>query len=492
MDALEIDRPAAGGRLLSGPSLYRRLAVASLASIILVWMLLLGWFVWEVTREDVGYFDRDLVGLAENLSDVHRLELEPQARHAALERRVAQFSRAYADSALRDDEFAWQVTDRRGRVLERSPSWVDVPRLDVGGGPVGSDAWRTVVAEAVDGTVRVQVAVAQSFLQRARLEMLIFFLVPLVAVLPVLGLLLRLGIGRALRPLDKLTRALIRHVPQSTHPLECTDARYTELRPVFDSVNHLLARLAAYRENERRFVADAAHELRTPLAAIGAQVHLMVTAESAAERAKLAGMLHASIERSAALVGNLLTLSRLDAASSTGSDRQTVDVARLAREVVACHAPRAVLKDTSLAYEGPDSADLLGSAPALESALSNLVDNALRYCPRGASICVALHQEVDGLCVSVSDDGPGIAHDMREEVLKRFVRLPGAAPGGSGLGLAIVKRVAELHGGSVTLAGGPGGHGLTVSLCLPVSAACTQRPQAPHFDFAEIARARHA
>lgn len=492
MDAVEDKPPGVGGHLLAGPSLYRRLAIASLASIVLVWMLLLGWFVWEVTREDVGYFDRDLVGLAETLSDVHRLDVDVRARHATLDRRVAQFSQAYADSALRADEFAWQVTDRAGRVLERSASWQDVPVLKEGGGPASSHAWRTVLAEAVDGTVRVQVAVAQSFLQRARLEMLIFFLLPLVVALPVLGLLLRVGIGRALRPLDRLTRALIRHVPQSTHPLEGTNARYAELRPVFESVNHLLARLAAYRENERRFVADAAHELRTPLAAIGAQVHLMVTAESAAERAKMAAMLHASIERSAALVGNLLTLSRLDVESSSDGDRQMVDLARLAREVVACHAPRAVLKDSSLAYDGPEDAGVLGSAPALESALSNLVDNALRYCPRGSSICVSLRHEVDGLCITVGDDGPGIPPDMRDEVLKRFVRLPGAAPGGSGLGLAIVKRVAELHGGSVALAAGPGGHGLSITLCLPVVAAGSRQSPVPHFDFAEIARARHA
>ncbi|MCW7539458.1 HAMP domain-containing histidine kinase [Aquabacterium sp. A7-Y] len=448
-------------------SLYRRLLYFTLVSFIGVWLLLFLWFLWEVTRVGSGYFDRDLVDLAEGHADLVSLDLSEPERHRMLARRVGQFSRAYAESSLREHEFCYRITDWKGRVLGRSACWPELSRPVLGAAPVSEGLWRTVLVESRDHSVQIQVAVAHSFLQRARTEMLMFFLFPLLALLPILAILLRIGIHHALMPMENLTREIVRHAPQSTSPLKCPDAGYRELAPVQNSVNQLLARIANHRENERRFIADATHELRTPLAAIGAQVHLLVKAESADQRAELAEMLIASIDRSAALVGNLLTLSRLEAESSGHLALKSVDVTQLARDVIARHAPRAIVKNMDLAYEGPDAASVLGDAALLESAMDSMVDNAIVYCPSGATVCLEVRQEPQLIRLAVSDNGVGIPEDMRNGVLKRFVRLPGTVAPGSGLGLSIVKKVAELHEGSVFLTEGLNGRGLRVEVRLP-------------------------
>ena len=196
------------------------------------------------------------------------------------------------------------------------------------------------MVDAVDAPVQVQLAVARSFVQRVQAEILVFFLMPLIAAVPIIMLLLRVGYGRALQPLALLASTITSRDVQSTAPLACPDPEYQELRPVFNSVNELLSRLATFREGEQRFFADAAHELRTPLAAIGAQVHLLARAESEQERAALAALLDASIARSGELVGKLLTLSRLDAESAQVRS-EPFDLAAGARGLVAARAARA-------------------------------------------------------------------------------------------------------------------------------------------------------
>ncbi|WP_137936804.1 ATP-binding protein [Chitinivorax sp. B] len=449
-------------------SLYRRLLWTSLASILLIWLLLLAWFYWEVTRVGSGYFDRDLRSLAESFANLYSVDFKEPERSHVLDQQINQFSRTYADSPMRHHEFAYRIHDSKGRVLAQTDAWPLLSTPALNAEPVNVGRWRTVRVASDNQLVTVQVAVARSFVQRALTEILIFFLLPLVAALPVIMIMLKVGFGRALQPLLNLARAITERDPHATTPLACNDAEYQELKPVFNSVNQLLSRLGTYREGEQRFFADAAHELRTPLAAIGAQVHLLAQAESAAERAALASQLDASIERSAALVGKLLTLSRLDAESAR-LQKQPLDLARLAREAVARHVPHAMTRDIELAYDGADTAPFQGDAHALDSVLDNLIDNAIRYCPTGATISIEVTPGFQFVRLAVADDGPGIPPAWRENVLKRFVRLPDATATGSGLGLAIVKRVVELHGGTLLLTDGLHGNGLAVDIRLPVT-----------------------
>lgn len=446
-------------------SLYRRLLWTSLASIVLVWLLLLGWFVWEVTRVNSGYFDRDLRALADGLATLHGVDIPKPERAHVIRRQIEQFSRAYSEFALGEDELAYRISDAGGRVLAQTGGW---PPLDPGAGeaPVDDGRWRAVAAVSDNRAMLAQVAIARSFMDRALAEILVFFLLPLLVALPLIMLMLKAGFGRALSPLTELATAIAGRDPASVQPLACRDAGYRELRPVFDALNALLARLATYRESEQRFFADAAHELRTPLAATAAQVHVLAQATTDEERSAIAASLDDSITRSADLIGKLLTLSRLDAESAQ-LWVAPLDLAALARAAVARHAPRAVALGLELSCDGVDSLPCQGDRDALESLLDNLIDNAMRYCPTGTSISVEATPGHGVVRLAVNDDGPGIAPEWRDRVLARFVRLPATTASGSGLGLAIVKRVVDLHGGTLLLGDGLQGRGLGVEIRLP-------------------------
>ncbi|MBB5016767.1 signal transduction histidine kinase [Chitinivorax tropicus] len=453
--------PAAARR-----SLFRRLLWTSLSAILLIWSLLLAWFYWEVTRVGSGYFDRDLRSLADTLATLYSVDFKEPERSHVVDQQIRQFSRAYTDSPLKEQEFAYRVRKVEGEVVSETANWPDLAEPAPGADAMNVERWRTVRVLSDDQHITVQVAVARSFVQRALTEILIFFLLPLMLALPVIMLMLKIGFGRALQPLRNLARAITERDPQTTAPLIYSEAEYRELKPVFQSVNDLLSRLATFRAGEQRFFADAAHELRTPLAALGAQVHLLAQTHDPSRRQALVQQLESSIERSATLVGKLLTLSRLDA-ESAGLKREPVDLAKLARAAVARHVPHALAHEMELGYEGVQAASCQGDVHALESLLDNLLDNAIRYCPDGASIQVEVEAGFACWRLMIADDGPGIPAAWRENVLKRFVRLPDSPATGSGLGLAIVKRVVELHGGTLLLTDGLGGRGLGVDIRLP-------------------------
>lgn len=448
------------------PSLYRRLLWVSLSSILVVWCLLLLWFYVEVTQVGSGYFDRDLRGVAQTIASVYSVEFKEPERSQLIAKQVEQFSRSYSDAAMPAKEFVYRVIDQQGKVLSQSENWPHLPTPKDIALPSSDGAWRSLMVNSDNGILQVQVAIASSFVRRAAIEILVFFLLPLLLALPLVMLFLQQGFRCALRPVTELANAIRTREPDAVQPLVNQSSHYKELVPVFDAVNALLLRLSAHREAERRFFADAAHELRTPLAALGAQVHLLQTAENANERAAIADLLQASIERNAALVGKILVLSRLEAESAKVA-QQSFNLAALARATVARHAPHAIERGSELSFDGVAELAYCGDPLAIESMFDNLIDNAIRHCPSGTSICV----EVEGghffARISVADNGPGIAAQWREEVLKRFVRLPEATATGSGLGLAIVQRVVDLHAGTIMLGDGLEGRGLGVEIRLP-------------------------
>ncbi|GGY14741.1 ATP-binding protein [Paludibacterium paludis] len=451
-----------------GRSLYRRLVWTSLASIVAIWSLLLIWFYWEVTRVGTGFFDRDLSNLAGTVAAVYSTDVGEPGRSHVIERQIFQFSRSYSNSPLLEHEFAYRIVAPTGPALAQSGVWPVPGNPEPGAPPVNRGRWRVVSAQSENRAITVQIAIERGFVQRAQAEILVFFLLPLLVTLPVMIVLLQLGFGRALLPLNNLARAISERNPSSTQPLASPDSAYRELAPVFTSVNVLLSRLASYREGEQRFFADAAHEMRTPLAALGAQIHLLEQAASEQERSDIAARLQESLSRCAELVGKLLALSRLES-ESTRSHVQIFDLAVLAREALARHAPHAIACGMDIAYEGADTVPYAGDAIALDSLLDNLLDNAIRYCPQGSAIRLEAEEGFHCVRLAVYDDGPGIPPEWREEALKRFVRLPDTSATGSGLGLAIVKRVVELHGGSLLLGDGLHGRGLGVEIRLPAA-----------------------
>jgi two-component system sensor histidine kinase QseC len=278
--------------------------------------------------------------------------------------------------------------------------------------------------------------------------------------LPVLLLLIWLSIRRGLEPLGKLTQEIACRKPADLRPLNAGEVP-REVRPLVDSLNDLLGRIGFGLESERRFTANAAHELRTPLAAIQAQAYLVRNADSEAERQAAVAQLQRGIARAIRLVAQMLTMARLDPQQAL-PETQPVDWQSVAEAVCADLAPLALQRRQTLELQvEPGLLPLPGNADMVSMLLSNLVDNAIRYTQAGGHIRVEVTSEAGAIDLRVNDDGPGIPAHLRERVFERFYRVASPEQAGTGLGLAICQRIAELHGASIRLQAGADGTGTT-------------------------------
>ena len=287
--------------------------------------------------------------------------------------------------------------------------------------------------------------------------------------LPVLGFLLLLALvcwiltGRVLKPLRQTAASIAAKTP-SDLTLVDTAGQAREVLPIVQSLNGVLGRLDAALQAERRFTADAAHELRTPLA--GLHMHVQLLQRQHPALASPFQKLRQDITRSTALVDSLLTLARLDPLAREQLVRQPVPLAPLFERVAGMHAQEAAARGIALALRC-GVAEVQADPQLLEIVLRNLVDNALRYCPDGSRIEIEAVPHAGGVRIAVRDDGPGVDAESRQRLTERFFRVLGQGQQGSGLGLSIVKRIADLHG--IGLAFGPGieGCGLGVTLDVP-------------------------
>lgn len=296
---------------------------------------------------------------------------------------------------------------------------------------------------------------------------------PLAMGLPALLMLLWLSIHRGLRPLRQLTREVAVRRPDNLTPLDVQSAPM-EVRSVVQALNTLLHRVNQTLDGERRFTANAAHELRTPLAALQAQLHLARTAEGADERHLAMQQLQLGVERSIRLVGQMLNLARLDPEQAL-PHAMAVNLGEVAVNACAALAPLALLRQQKLDLDVQDGLPrVLGNADMLSMLLCNLVDNAIRYTPPGGHITVRLGLSGDAAAspqvrLQVQDDGPGIPTAQRSRVFERFVRLAGHETEGTGLGLAICQRIAQLHMARVEFCDPDVGAGLCVHVDIPAT-----------------------
>lgn len=310
--------------------------------------------------------------------------------------------------------------------------------------------------------MRVQVAKSLAVQQAIARELIQDVLFPLLLLGAVLGVLMYTGIRRGLSPLARLEAQLANRNAASLTPIELTQAPQ-EVQSLALALNQLLTTLRRSMSQEKRFLNDAAHQLRTPLAGLISQTEMaMQEHEPQAVHARL-NKVHKSAQRSAHLVHQLLSLARTEAEVTP----VPVDVAALAREVAREWTPRALAAGIDLGYEGEDHLQVRADRVLLREALNNLIDNALLYCPHSASVTLRVRAIGSGHCVlEVEDNGPGVAAADLSHLFERFWRAS-EMPGGCGLGLAIVAEIAQRHGGSVqALSVAP--QGLRVRLTLPL------------------------
>ncbi|CAG1011313.1 two-component system, OmpR family, sensor kinase [Rhizobiaceae bacterium] len=350
----------------------------------------------------------------------------------------------------RDGVQVYRSQGAREAPARGSPGFATVQTRD---GP-----WR--VYSVLAGGELVQVAQPLALRDQLAASLALSTIVPWLVAAPLIAVLLWFAIARALRPLDRLAHAVGERNPRELEPLSEREWP-REVAPLVAALNGLLRRLDGALDAQKAFVADAAHELRTPLAAVHLQAELAERAHGEAERAGALAALRGGLMRATRVVEQLLSLAREDHAGAD-APRVHVDLAALAREAIAAHAGRAAAKDVDLGAGRLDTLAVDGDADALATLAANLIDNALRYVPAGGHVDVIVETRDGAPALVVRDDGPGIPASERALVFERFARGPRRGAPGSGLGLAIVKRIAERHGAAVTLADGAHGRGLEV------------------------------
>jgi len=322
-------------------------------------------------------------------------------------------------------------------------------------------AWRVFATRG--GSRDVQVFVGEQEDSRDHIVNVVLWgtLWPLGVALPLLAALAWWAIARGLEPLRRLGNQLSARSASALHPLVLPKPP-SELAPLIGALNDLFGRIDSLLQGERRFTADAAHELRTPIAAIRAQAQVALAETREAPRRHALQATLEGCDRAARVVEQLLTLSRLEAGAVV--PMKPVDLGALARQVVADLAPRALVCQQDLGLEAEGGCIVDGDVTLLGVLLRNLVDNALRYSPRGARINVTVHRAGDRAVVSIEDSGPGLGSEQAQRLGQRFRRGLGQEASGSGLGWSIVKRIAEVHGLDIVTGTSQGLGGLAVTI----------------------------
>ncbi|MBN3790846.1 sensor histidine kinase [Burkholderia sp. Ac-20353] len=366
------------------------------------------------------------------------------------------------------DSVYFQVLGTRGELVageadlplprdeDRPPPGVVVFRDDLLRGNDVRVAYTTVALPQVGGTLPVLVQVGETLDKRNALanDIIKGVILPQFVILPLAILLVWFGLSRGLAPLNALQAHIRARRPDDLSPVEAQRAP-PEIEPLVTSFNDLLARLEQNMALQKRFIADAAHQMKTPLAGLRTQAEFALRHDVSADVQRSLEQIATSSEQAARLVTQLLALARAENRAS-GLTFEPVEIATLARRAVRDWVQAALAKRMDLGYEGPDDdapLDVDGNPLMLREMLGNLIDNAIRYTPEGGRITVRVQADRAARLarVEVEDTGPGIPAAERERVLERFYRILGREGDGSGLGLAIVREIVAQHGGTLTL-----------------------------------------
>jgi two-component system sensor histidine kinase TctE len=301
------------------------------------------------------------------------------------------------------------------------------------------------------------VQVAETLEKRAQLanEIIKGVILPQFIILPVILALVWFALSRGLSPLAELQERIRARRPDDLSPIDSRQVP-EEISPLVGSLNDMLARLSQTIDMQKRFIADAAHQMKTPLAGMRMQSELALRQEDAGEIHRSLEQLAKSSESATRLVNQLLALARAENQPHAGLAFERVDLAALARATVQDWVPASFAHKIDLGFEAPGAPPgIAGNALMLREMLSNLIDNALRYTPPGGSVTVRVRLDGSDALLEVEDTGPGIAPAERAHVFERFYRILGSQAPGSGLGLAIVREIAQQHGADIAISNNP-------------------------------------
>ncbi|CAB3654772.1 ATP-binding protein [Achromobacter pestifer] len=447
-------------------TLRRQVAITLLLAMLATWLTVFVLIYKEQTRAETGMVDQDLRDAAKKA-----LLSLPTSLLQTAPSSVDRFELS-ASNRFDGESFNFQVWALPNKQLviqsPSAPAEPLIPDFQEGFRDVSlkGERWRAYAVADADRRIQVQFAKSMAQLREETLSRMQKSLMFLSVLFLVLTGLTWLVMRRAFRPVDRARDAILGRCGMDLTPLP-TAGMPGELQPFIRSINDLLERLSASLERERRFLADAAHELRTPLAALGAYAELAARSDTPQAREQAVEKLRAVACRTTRLAEQLLDQAHTEAQSEGLTE--PVPLNRLAEMIVRDSEALANRKHQRISLDA-EAVVMNGNINALGVLLRNLLDNALRYTPEGGRVAVSCGPLPDGgarLCVK--DNGPGIPASERERIFDRFYRQPGTIERGSGIGLSLVARIAAIHGARIEWEPGLDGRGVGIAVTFPPS-----------------------
>ncbi|XZG69127.1 sensor histidine kinase [Chitinibacteraceae bacterium HSL-7] len=459
---------------LAKPTLQRQLLTWLLIPQLIVWIAAAALFYAVATHYTRRVVSDRLHQVAHQLADQIRWD----QGHPVLNSPLSTVRMIAAEAS---PDTAYSVRDGRDLILAAQaavPNSLELPqkreeRLVSTQVHVHGTPWEVVTlyrpAPTGNRWLVIEVGRAVQGQRRLSAEILAATVVPLGILVALVSVFVYFGIRRGLAPLKKLSQQLDARDPNDMAPFELDDAP-EELQTLTRALNQLLSTTNDSVARQRRFIADAAHQLRTPLAGLKSQTELAMRETTPQGLRERLNLVHASATRSIHLVNQLLTLARSEPNNPSSAMLIAVDLAKLLRELTAECVPRALAAGMDLGcdcelMEAPSR----GNPALLRELFLNLIENAIKYSPRNASITVRLETRGKFYQIDVEDNGPGIAEEHKARIFERFYRINQNDGNGCGLGMAIVKEIVERHGGQVSLHDAEP-HGLIVRILLPAAA----------------------
>ncbi len=416
----------------------------------LLWFLLAAITLAAVAQATIAY--RTALHDADQIFDYHMQQMALSLRSGTpLSNDEARARMEAESSASGNDDMVVQMWSPDGVQMFHSVSRARLPQRAVLGFSnvrANGTTYRVFSIQTSNQTVQV----AQDLAVRRNMagNLALRTLGPIAVMMPILMLVVWWVVSGSLQPVARVRSQVAARQADDLSPVSDTGLP-DEVRPLVQELNLLFGRVKTAFEAQQHFVADAAHELRTPLAALRLQAQSLDRADTPEARRVAVSRLTAGIDRATRLVEQLLVLARQEATAAEGQVARPVDLADLARRTVADLAGVAAAKGVDLGVQQADPATVEGQPDALQILLRNLVENAVKYTPGGGTVDIAVQHEGGKIVVQVEDSGPGIPPEERERVFDRFYRVAGSDAAGSGLGLAIIKAIAERHGATLTL-----------------------------------------
>jgi two-component system OmpR family sensor kinase len=432
----------------------------------LLWFLLAAISIAAIAQATIAY--RTALGDADEIFDYHMQQMALALGSSAPLSNL-QAGRAGIDADAENNELVVQVWTPDGVQVFRTVSRAQLPqRAVLGFSNVKANGTTFRIFSVQTSSQTVQVAQDMAVRRNMAGNLALRTVGPIAVLMPILMLVVWWVVSGSLEPVARVRTQVAARQADDLSPVLETGLP-DEVRPLVHELNLLFGRVRTAFAAQQNFVADAAHELRTPLAALKLQAVSLERADNPEARQVAIGRLTAGIERATRLVEQLLVLARQEASAADGSKVQKVALDELARRTVGDLVGVAQHKGVDLGLQHADEASVNGQADALMILMRNLVDNAVKYTPQGGTVDVAVRADAEGTAIMIEDSGPGIPFEERERVFDRFYRIAGSETAGSGLGLAIVKAIAERHGATLTLGQSARLGGLSAVVAFPKS-----------------------